>query len=89
MTPGDTEPMPASLELAQSILHGDNPFLRQVALIVGHVMELNYEGVTGILNDLRGDFEARGAGDLLEEIEGRVDDLFRGFITEEREGEDE
>ena len=32
-------------------------------------------------------YAARGAVDLLEEIEGRVDGLFRGFIAEEREGE--
>lgn len=85
----DQKPTAASLELAESILHSDNPFMRHVALIVGRVMELNYEGVTGILNDLRADFEARGAGDLLEDLEGRVDDLFQGFIAEEREGEEE
>ena len=60
-----------------------------MALTVGRVTELHYEGVSEILNDLRGDFEARGAVDLLEEIEGRVDGLFRGFIPEGEEGEDE
>lgn len=84
----DLKPTAASLELAESILHSDNPFLRHVALIVGRVMELNHDGVTEILNDLRGEFEARGAGDLLEEIEGRVEGLFGPFVAEESEGED-
>lgn len=81
--PLPAKPTPDSIELARSILESDNPFLEYLALIIGRVMWLNYDGVTDILNDYRGEFEAAGADELLGKIEERVDSLFLCFINEE------
>ncbi|HEX8557834.1 MAG TPA: hypothetical protein VF668_07040 [Pyrinomonadaceae bacterium] len=76
------EPTPASLELAQSILEQeDNPVTGFLALTIGQVMSLNYDGLVEIFNERRGEFEARGAGDLLRAVRADVDNLFSGFIN--------
>jgi hypothetical protein len=76
------EPTPASVELAQSILEQeDNPVTGFLALTIGQVMGLNYDGLAAIFDEHRAEFEARGAGDLLRKIQADVDDLFSGFIN--------
>lgn len=75
------EPTPASLELAQSILEQeDNPVTGFLALTIGQVMSLNYEGLREIFKNRRAEFEERGAGDLLDKIQADVDELFAGFV---------
>lgn len=76
-----SEPTPESVELARSILDQDgNPFVEYLAATVGQVMSLNYDGLAAIFDEHRAEFEARGAGDLLREIQSEVDNLFSGFI---------
>jgi hypothetical protein len=79
-------PTPDSVELARSILDADeNPLVNYLALTIGQVMRLNYEGLAEIFDDRRGEFEACGAGDLLAKIQSDVDGLFSGFINVEKE----
>jgi hypothetical protein len=76
------KPTPESVELAKSILdEDDNPLITYLALIIGQVMRLNYDGLADIFNDRRGEFEARGVGDLLTKIQSDVDGLFLGFVN--------
>jgi hypothetical protein len=76
------EPTPDSIDLAKSMLDADgNPFVNYLALSIGQVMRLNYDGLAEILNDRRGEFEARGVGDLLAKVQSDVDELFSGFIN--------
>lgn len=75
------EPTRESMELAQSILEQeDNPVTGFVALTIGRVMRLNYDGLNDIFDERRAEFEARGAEDLLRELQADVDKLFSGFI---------
>ncbi|MET0622615.1 MAG: hypothetical protein ABW250_06530 [Pyrinomonadaceae bacterium] len=75
------EPTRESMELAQSILEQeDNPVTGFVALTIGRVMRLNYDGLIDIFDERRAEFEARGAHDLLRELQSDVDKLFSGFI---------
>jgi hypothetical protein len=79
------KPTPESVQLAKSIIDADgNPFVNYLALTIGQVMRLNYDGLAEILDDRRGEFEARGAGDLLAKIQSEVDELFSGFINGEQ-----
>lgn len=80
-----TKPTSASIELAETMLGSVNPFLEYPALIIGQVMQLNYQGMTEILNDCRSEFEALGADDLLNKIEVKVDNLFLPYINEGQE----
>jgi hypothetical protein len=76
------EPTLESVELARSILdEDDNPLVGYLAMIIGQVMRLNYDGLADIFNDRRGEFEARGVGDLLTKIQSDVDNLFSGFVN--------
>jgi hypothetical protein len=69
------------MELARSILEQeDNPVTGFVALTIGRVMRLNYDGLVDIFDERRAEFEARAAGDLLRELQADVDKLFSGFI---------
>ena len=78
---GVPEPTPASVELAQSLLEQeDNPVTGFLALTIGQVMSLNYNGLAAIFDEHRAGFEARGAGDLLRKIQADVDNLFSGFL---------
>lgn len=79
-----TKPTPESVELARSILDQDgNPLVDYLAATVGQVMRLNYDGLAEIFDGRRGEFEARGAGDLLLKIRADVDHLFSGFVNVE------
>lgn len=73
----------ASIELAEAILESGNPLLEYLALAIGEATELNYKGVTDILNNYQDEFEALGANDLLENIRDRIDKLFLDFINQE------
>lgn len=77
-----TKPTPESVELARSILdEDDNALLNFLAATIGHVMRLNYDGLAEIFNSRRSEFEGRGAGDLLQQLQADVDDLFSGFVN--------
>ena len=76
------KPTRASVELAQSILEQeDNPVTGFLALTIGQVMSLNYDGLAEIFDTHRDEFEARGAGELLRKIQADVDGLFWEFIN--------
>lgn len=78
-----SEPRPTaeSVELARSILGQDgNRFVEFLAATIGEVMRLNYNGLAEIFEVHRGEFEARGAEDLLLKMRGDVNDLFSGFV---------
>jgi hypothetical protein len=80
------EPAPESVELARAILdQDDNPLVKYLAMIIGQVMRLNYDGLAEIFNDRRAEFEGRGAGDLLQKLQSNVDGLFSGFLNGEEE----
>jgi hypothetical protein len=77
-----TKPTPASVELARSILdEDDNALVNFLAATIGQVMRLNYDGLAEIFNNRRGEFEACGAGDLLQQLQSDVDNLFSGFVN--------
>lgn len=58
---GVTKPTPASMELAQSILEQeDNPVTGFLALSIGQVMSLNYDGLAAIFD--RAEQSSRRAG---------------------------
>ena len=77
-----TKPTLESVELARSILdEDDNALVNFLAATIGQVMRLNYDGLAEIFNNRRGEFEVCGAGDLLQQLQSDVDNLFSGFVN--------
>lgn len=84
--PSMQKPSHESIELAKTILDGNNSLMMQLAEIIGEVMELNRGVVIGALNDRRADFEALGAVELFEKLEDRINEIFEPYLADEDEG---
>jgi hypothetical protein len=79
------KPSAESIDLAQGMMDEDNPFLVYVAVIIGRTMELNHQCVGHILDECREEFNTLGAGKAFENLEERLDGLFRDFFNKDDE----
>ena len=75
------KPSRYSIELAQTILENEVQMVEPIALIVGRVMELNYESVQAVLNKHSEAFKALGAKDLLTDLEADLAIVFSDFFN--------
>jgi len=79
------KPTPDSIALAKSMMDSETPLIEFVATLIGEVMALNYDCLAQSMEDRREEFEARGVGDLWQETQDDIDDLFRGHIGDDSE----
>jgi hypothetical protein len=80
------QPTPDSVNLVQTFMDDERePLVKYLALMVGSVMDHNYQAVLGLIEEHRGGFEAAGAGEILADLELELRSVFEPFLNAEDE----
>jgi hypothetical protein len=81
------KPTPDSLALVQTFMDDERePLVGYLALMVGSVMDHNYQAVLGLIEERRGGFEAAGASEILADLELELRAVFEPFLNVQEEG---
>jgi hypothetical protein len=75
------KPSEDSIQLAQIILDNEVQMIEPIALIIGRVMELNYDQILEVLKKHREAFKALGAETQLSDLESDIALIFIDFFN--------